>query len=86
MSRKDSLMKQIDEIAERVRFWHNAILTLLAGVAGMLFAISQEKVTVNLMIWFFVIIAVAILVFGIYRLERLNRERYDLIKELEKEP
>jgi Cu/Ag efflux protein CusF len=43
MSKKDSLIKEIDEISERVRFWHNAILTLLTGVGGMIFAITQEK-------------------------------------------
>jgi len=85
MSKKDSLIKEIDEISERVRFWHNAILTLLAGVGGMMFAISQEKVIINLFIWFFVIIAVSLLVFAVHRLERLNYARREFIRKLEKE-
>ena len=86
MSRKDSLIKQIDEIAERVRFWHNAILTLLAGVAGMFFAVSQDKVILNKWIWVFGIIALSVLIFAIGRLENLNKDRKNYIKELKREP
>jgi len=85
MSKKDSLIKEIDEISERVRFWHNAILTLLTGVGGMMFAISQEKVIVNTFMWIFVIIAVSLLVVAILRLEKLGNSRKNLIKKLEKE-
>ncbi len=85
MSKKDSLIKEIDEVGERVRFWHNAILTLLAGLSGIFFGVSQGKVTVNIFIWVFGIIIVAVLVFGLYRLERLNYTRKQLIKKLEKE-
>ena len=85
MSKKDSLMKEIDEISERVRFWHNAILTLLTSMGGMFFAINQEKVIVNYFIWIFVIMSVALLIFAIFRLERLNLARRVLIKKLEKE-
>ena len=85
MSKKDSLIKEIDEISERVRFWHNAVLTLLTGVGGMMFAISQEKIIVNTFMWIFVIIAVLLLVVAILRLERLGKVRRDLIKKLEKE-
>ena len=85
MSKKDSLIKEIDEISERVRFWHNSILTLLTSMGGMFFAINQEKVIVNYFIWIFVIMSVALLVFAIFRLERLNIARRVLIKKLEKE-
>ena len=85
MSEKDSLMKEIDEVSERVRFWHNAILTLLTGLSGIFFGVSQEKVTVNIFIWVFGIIIVAILIFGLYRLEKLRYIRKQLIKKLEKE-
>ncbi len=44
MSKKDALIKEIDEISERVRFWHNIILTLVTGMSGVLFALSQGKV------------------------------------------
>ncbi|HIP59157.1 MAG TPA: hypothetical protein EYH01_01855 [Campylobacterales bacterium] len=59
-------MKEIDEVRERVRFWHNAILTLLTGLSGIFFGVSQEKVTVNIFIWVFGIIIVAVLIFGLY--------------------
>ena len=85
MSKKDSLIKEIDEISERVRFWHNAILTLLTSMGGMFFAISQEKIIINYFIWIFVIMSVSLLVFAIFRLEKLGRIRRDFIKELEKE-
>ncbi len=85
MSKKDALIKEIDEIGERVRFWHNAILALLTGLFGMFFGVSQEKIIVNAVIWFFGIITVAALVFGLHRLEQLNSDRRELIKKLEKE-
>ena len=85
MSKKDSLIKEIDEISERVRFWHNAVLTLLTSMGGMFFAISQEKIIVNYFIWIFVIMTILLLVFAIFRLERLGQTRRAFIKELEKE-
>ncbi len=85
MSKKDSLMKEIDEISERVRFWHNAILALFAGNSGMVLAASQDKVIVNIVIWIFGIISVVVLIFAINRLEKLNIIRKRYIKELEKE-
>ncbi len=85
MSKKDALIKEIDEISERVRFWHNAILTLLTGLSGLFFGVSQEKIVVNIFTWGFGIIAVIVLIFGVHRLEQLNDERKQLIKQLEKE-
>jgi hypothetical protein len=85
MSKKDSLIKEIDEISERVRFWHNAILTLLTGVGGMMFAISQGKVIINIFMWIFVIMAVILLIVAVFRLEKLGKVRRELIKKLEKE-
>jgi len=85
MSRKDSLMKQIDEIAERVRFWHNIIFAILTGVAGILFGMTQNKILLNKSVWFLGIIAIGILIFAISRLSKLNNERNKYIKELEKE-
>jgi hypothetical protein len=72
MSKKDSLIKEIDEISERVRFWHNAILTLLTGVGGMMFAITQDKVIINTFIWIFVIMATLLLIVAVFRLEKEN--------------
>ena len=85
MSKKDSLIKEIDEISERVRFWHNAILTLLTGVGGMMFAITQDKVIINTFIWIFVIMATLLLIVAVFRLEKLGNIRRELIKKLEKE-
>ena len=85
MSKKDALIKEIDEISERVRFWHNVILALVTGVSGMLFAVSQEKIVINITIWIFGIMSIAILFFAINRLERLNIIRKKYITELEKE-
>ena len=75
MSKKDSLIKEIDEISERVRFWHNDILNLLTGVGGMMFAISQEKIIINTFMWIFIITAVTLLVIAILRLEKLEQEK-----------
>jgi hypothetical protein len=85
VSKKDSLIKEIDEISERVRFWHNAILTLLTGVGGMMFAISQQKVIINTFMWIFVTMAISLLIVAVLRLEKLGNIRRNLIKKLEKE-
>lgn len=85
MSKKDSLIKEIDKVSERVRFWHNAILTLIAGLSGIFFGVSQEKIIVNIFIWIFGIMVISVLVFGLHRLEKLNSIRKQLIKKLEKE-
>ena len=85
MSKKDALIKEIDGIGERIRFWHNAILTLLTGLSGIFFGVSQEKIVVNIFIWLFGIIAISVLAFGLHRLEQLNFERKRLINKLEEE-
>ena len=85
MSKKDALIKEIDEIGERVRFWHNIILTLVTGMSGVLFALSQGKVVANMYMWFFAIMSLSILIFAVSRLEKLNTSRRESIKKLEKE-
>ena len=63
MSKKDTLIKKIDEISERVRFWHNAMLALVATVIGTIFGISQKKVDINYFLWFLGIMIAALIVF-----------------------
>ena len=85
MSKKDTLIKKIDEISERVRFWHNAMLTLLTTFGGMMFGLSQDKIEINKFVWIFGIMAVATIFLGLYRLDKLGIDRKFLFDELEKE-
>ena len=85
MSKKDSLIKEIDEISERVRFWHNAILAIMSGLIAYLFALSQGKVLIDGSLWSLIVVVLLLFILGIYRLENLNKTRRKYIKELEKE-
>jgi hypothetical protein len=51
----------------------------------MMFAITQEKVIINIFMWIFVIMAVLLLIIAVFRLEKLGSVRRELIKKLEKE-
>ena len=85
MSKKDSLIKEIDEISERVRFWHNAILAIMSALIAYLFALSQGKVEIDFSLWLLILVVLLLFIFAIYRLEELREIRKRYIKELEKE-
>jgi hypothetical protein len=85
MSKKDSLIKEIEEVGERVRFWHNAILAIMSALIAYLFALSQGKVMIDGSLWLLIITVLVLFIVGIYRLESLNKIRKRYIKELEKE-
>ncbi len=85
MSKKDSLIKDIDEISERVRFWHNAILAIMSGLIAYLYALTQGKVEIGISLWLLITVVLSLFIFAIYRLEDLKKFRERYIKELEKE-
>ncbi len=84
MGKGEALSKEIDRIADKVRHLRTIWLTMASGIAGLLFALSQKKVKMNLVIEIFLYggaIGVMVVSFLITYEERRRKE---LIKELEK--
>jgi len=85
MALKDRLVKEIDEISERVRFWYNIILTIITAIGVVIFTLSQGKSINEYFILFFAIITLVSSIIAIRRLENFSKYRKELLDRLEKE-
>ena len=47
MGKKERLQKELDLLLEKISFWRYVIFAIISGVVGMLFAASQDKITIK---------------------------------------
>ena len=71
---KDFISKNIDILTEKLRFIHNLMVALLSGLAGILVAIANKSIEVNLNFFIIFTIGVLLLVF-------LQTLKTDILKE-----
>ena len=57
----------------------------MSALVAYLFALSQGKVLIDSSLWSLIVVVLLLFIFGIYRLENLNKIRKRYIKKLEKE-
>ena len=84
MGKKEKLQKELDLLLEKIRFWRYALLAIISGIVGMVFAVSQNKVIVNFAISGFVIFGFIGIVMSVKRLSSIDTNYRELLDELEK--
>ena len=85
MSKKDSLQKEFDRLMEKLRFIHNLLLALFSGLGGIIFAISIDKISVNIKLYGIIFSVVLLIVFFFILKNNILNEQDLIIKKLEKE-
>jgi hypothetical protein len=83
VAKKDALLKQIDQIEGKLKFFRNALLALISAIVWSAYAIIENKVGIEISIFAFIGIIVMIVVF--IRVKLLEIKENELIKQLEKE-
>ncbi len=84
MGKKERLQKELDLLLEKIRFWRYALLAIISGIVGMLFAVSQDKVIVNFAISGFAIFGFISIIISVKRLSSIDKIYRELLNELEK--
>ncbi|WP_456470732.1 hypothetical protein [Caminibacter sp.] len=85
MSKKDFLIKEIDAIIEKIRFWRNLLIALLSGLAAMLFGLSQKKLVLNHLTYILFISGVILIILITYLIKKEEDKRQKLLEKLKKE-
>ena len=75
MGKKERIQKELDLILEKMRFWRYAILAMISGIVGMLFAASQGKIMIAGFVG---------LVIATKRLSSIDKNYRELLDELER--
>ena len=83
MAKKDALLKQIDQIESKLRFFRSALLALISAIVWSAYAIIENKVGIEISVLAFIGVIVMIVVF--VRIKLLEIKENNLIKQLEKE-
>ncbi len=84
MGKKERLQKELDLLLEKIRFWRYALLAILSGIIGMVFAVSQGKVVINFAISGFVFFGFFGILISVKRLSSIDKNYRELLDELEK--
>ena len=84
MGKKERLQKELDLLLEKIRFWRYALLAIVSGIVGMLFAVSQEKIMINFAISGFAIFGFIGIIISVKRLSAIDTNYRELLDELEK--
>jgi hypothetical protein len=83
MANIDKLNKQIDKLEGKIRFFRNALLTIISGLVWSIYAILENKVGTEILV--LSIVGAIVLIFIFIRVKSLEIKQDNLIDELEKE-
>jgi len=83
MANIDKLNKQIDKLEGKIRFFRNALLTIISGLVWSIYAMLENKVGTEILV--LSIVGAIVLIFIFIRVKSLEIKQDNLIDELEKE-
>ena len=85
MSKKDSLQKEIDALLDKMKFWRSVTVSIISGLIGIIFAISQNKLSVNNITNTLILTGILLIIISLKFMYNREQERIELVKKLEKE-
>jgi len=85
MGAKEKLQKELDLLLEKMKFWRYVIFGIVSSVVGMLFGLSQNKVSINWGVITLFTFAFIGIVTSIIRLNDLTKNYQNKLELLEKE-
>jgi len=83
MANKDSLIKEIDSISDKIKFYYSLFLALISGIVGVAFAFVEKKVDNYAII--FIGFGLLVFVLLLLKIKILEDNRVELIEKLRKE-
>jgi len=83
MANKDSLIKEIDSISDKIKFYYSLFLALISGIVGVAFAFVEKKVDNYAII--FIGFGLLFLILLSIKINLLDKKRIEFIEKLRKE-
>jgi len=66
---KEKLQKELDLILEKMRFWRYIIVGIVSGTIGVIFGMSQNKISFNFVVLLFLVLAVMGMIVSVKRIK-----------------
>ena len=85
MGKKEKYIKELDFLLEKLRFWRYALFAVFSAVVGVLFSLSQNKITINFLLLFLLIFSFIVSLIAVMRISFLTKEYYFYLDLLDKE-
>ena len=79
---KEKILEEIKLLADKYRVLNNLLLALLSGLAGVVFAFSQNKLVLNFVLFFIIIIGLVSFIIISMRIFKIQKQREELIEKL----
>ena len=79
---RDKILEEIKLLADKYRVLNNILLALLSGLAGVVFAFSQNKLMLNFVLFFIIVIGLFSFVIISIRIFKIQKQREELIEKL----
>jgi len=76
------ILEEIKLLADKYRVLNNLLLALLSGLAGVVFAFSQNKLVLNFVLFFIIIIGLVSFIIISMRIFKIQKQREELIEKL----
>jgi len=85
LGKKEKYIKELDFLLEKLRFWRYALFAVFSAVVGVLFSLSQNKITINFLLLFLLIFSFIVSLIAVMRISFLTKEYYFYLDLLDKE-
>ena len=82
MGKKEYLQKELDWILEKLKFWRYVVLAIISGMVSIIFAMSQNKIKINFIVFLFIFLGFIVVFFAVKRISNLTKEYKKFIEEL----
>ena len=83
--KKDTYLKKLEFINDEIKWWMTALLWLLSGSIGFIFALIQNKITLNGFMFIFSIIYLSFIFYTNIKIKKLKEEREKILQKFQKD-
>ena len=85
MGKKERVQKELDLLLEKLRFWRYVIFGIVSGVIGILFSLTQNKITMNYGVIALLLFSLIGIIISIKRITSLTKDYKIELDILERE-
>jgi len=79
---REFIKEEIKKIADKINFFRNMLLTLITGIIGIIFGVSQNKIVINSLSLGLFFVGIIVILLLLWRINLLEKERNILILKL----
>jgi len=79
---QEFIKEEIKIIRDKILFLRNIFIAVISGLVGIVFAFSQNKVSINFLIVSLFVMGIVVIIGIIFRIHHLEEKRNELVLKL----